>query len=289
MMLQRDMQGRRTLYRRDGTTRDLGPAQSDTEVQLELTAMAANSRREFGTQALSVEQLLKQWNDAALAWNELIYPTLIVTTGQELGTDPRDWWNWWDEHNEYYVDGPRPVHEYSYYDYDSYFYGRPEWEIEPPPPPPPGRRSCFAKGTLVWTKTGRRPIESIRLGELVLSQSVDTGELSYKPVIGATVRPPSEMRKLAVGKEQIATTLGHPFWVAGAGWRMAKELGEGDVLHGVKVPARITEFEPAETAVAFNLVVADFSTYFVGESGVLVHDNTPTRPTAAIVPGVSAR
>jgi hypothetical protein len=46
---------------------------------------------------------------------------------------------------------------------------------------------------------------------------------------------------------------------------------------------RIAETESVET---FNLVVAYFNTYFVGESGVLVHDITPRRSTAAVVPGL---
>jgi hypothetical protein len=46
---------------------------------------------------------------------------------------------------------------------------------------------------------------------------------------------------------------------------------------------RVAEAESVET---FNLVVADFNTYFVGESGVLVHDITPRRSTAAVVPGL---
>ena len=41
-------------------------------------------------------------------------------------------------------------------------------------------------------------------------------------------------------------------------------------------------------AEAYNLVVADFNTYFVGETGILVHDNTPRLPTRATVPGLAA-
>jgi hypothetical protein len=35
------------------------------------------------------------------------------------------------------------------------------------------------------------------------------------------------------------------------------------------------------------LVVSDFSTYFVGKHGVLVHDNTPRQATSATVPGLT--
>ena len=44
-----------------------------------------------------------------------------------------------------------------------------------------------------------------------------------------------------------------------------------------------------EARVAYNLIVADFSTYFVAERGLLVHDNTPRKPTAALLPGPSCR
>ena len=49
--------------------------------------------------------------------------------------------------------------------------------------------SCFAPGTKVWTMTGRRPIEGIKIGDCVLAQDVESGELAYKPVLGVTIRP----------------------------------------------------------------------------------------------------
>jgi intein/homing endonuclease len=149
--------------------------------------------------------------------------------------------------------------------------------------------SCFAKGTPVWTKTGQRRIETLELGDLVLSQDVDTGELIYKPVIERTVRPPSEILKVSVRSDEIRTTRGHPLWVSGVGWRMAKELGDGAILHSVTGGVRVAAVEPDGEEEAYNLVVADFNTYFVGDSGILVHDNTPRRPTRAVVPGSTAR
>jgi hypothetical protein len=92
---------------------------------------------------------------------------------------------------------------------------------------------------------------------------------------------------LVLGGEKLSATKGHPFWVAGVGWRMTKELQDGAVLHGIHGPVRVDGVESGEEAEAFNLVVADFDTYFVGESGVLVHDNTPRQPTKATVPGVT--
>ena len=96
------------------------------------------------------------------------------------------------------------------------------------------------------------------------------------------------MLRVKIGSEAITTTLGHPFWVSGLGWQMAKEVSESASLHSVNGTARVSAVESANDAEAFNLVVADFNTYFVGEAGVLVHDNTFRRPTLAIIPGLIA-
>ena len=45
----------------------------------------------------------------------------------------------------------------------------------------------------------------------------------------------------------------------------------------------------AGEAVCYNLVVADFGNYFVGEEKALVHDNTIRDVTPAIVPGLVTR
>ncbi len=69
---------------------------------------------------------------------------------------------------------------------------------------------------------------------------------------------------------------------------MAKELKKGSRLHGLGGGSEITSVEPDGEAEAYNLVVADLGTYFVGDRGLLVHDNTPRVPTRAIVPGILA-
>jgi hypothetical protein len=96
------------------------------------------------------------------------------------------------------------------------------------------------------------------------------------------------MLAIQIEGEKIVTTLGHPFWVAGHGWKMAKELKPGDLLHRLAGAVSISAIEPAPKAAAHNLVVDDFNTYFVGHAGLLVHDNEFRRPTRAIVPGLAA-
>jgi hypothetical protein len=129
-------------------------------------------------------------------------------------------------------------------------------------------------------------VESIQPGDRVLAQDQNTGELSYKVVLRTTLRPATRLVRLTLGGEQIVATQGHPFWVNGHGWKMAKELAAGDYLHGLGGATRIDRVEPAGEDRAHNLVVDDFSTYFVGKTGVLVHDNEFRKPTRAIVPGL---
>jgi hypothetical protein len=70
---------------------------------------------------------------------------------------------------------------------------------------------------------------------------------------------------------------------------MAKEVADGDMLYSVTGTTRVENVKLATDAETYNLVVADFNTYFVGESGILVHDNMPRRPTRAFVPGLVAK
>jgi hypothetical protein len=120
----------------------------------------------------------------------------------------------------------------------------------------------------------------------VLAQDQNTGELTYKLVLRKTLRPASPMIRIKTAREAITATLGHPFWVDGHGWKKAKELSVGDLLHTLDGAARIEVVEPAGDHEAHNLVVDDFNTYFVGRQGALVHDNEFRRPTRAIVPGL---
>jgi hypothetical protein len=68
---------------------------------------------------------------------------------------------------------------------------------------------------------------------------------------------------------------------------MAKQLQPGNLLHGLGGAVTIESVEqlPDEQP-AHNLVVDGFNTYFVGQAGVLVHDNEFRRPTTSIVPGL---
>lgn len=257
-----------------------GFKESDASVAAKIAVVAARSQQRFAATAEVIEQQVAGVNESAAQANERIIPVLEGATGQEFGDDPSRWWDWWKDENHYY-EGETPVYETYDTDTEHHYYREPEVRVAGYNP-----HSCFAPGTPVWTKTGLRPIETLEIGDLVVAQDPDSGRLMYKPVIGRTIRHSQPTLMLRLGSEQIQATLGHLFWVPGSAWKMAENLQPGTVLHGVKGPVLIDTVDPSTEIDVYNLVVADFSTYFVGESGVLVHDNTVREPTRAAVPGL---
>ena len=146
---------------------------------------------------------------------------------------------------------------------------------------------CLAAGTPVWTASGLVAIEKIRVGDLVLAQAPDSGELAYKPVLKTTLRPRGPLVKVRVaGGEVFETSGGHLFWVAGEGWVKSRQLKAGQELHAAQGAVGLSQVETGRTLETHNLVVADFHTYFVGRSRVLCHDNTIKRATHAVIPGL---
>lgn len=206
--------------------------------------------------------------------NQPYLAALRRATTEDHGNDPRQWWTWWQQYNEIHVPANKPTRV-------RFFDSQPHINYVHVT-----QHSCFLRGTKVWTSTGLMSIESIQLGDRVLAQNPETGELAFKPVLATTLRPPADMIDLNVAGESIKTTRGHPFWLDGHGWRMAKLLEAGGLVHGLHGAAPIEGVSPAPAAEAHNLVVADFHNYFVGETGLLVHDNTSRAPTTMIVPGL---
>jgi hypothetical protein len=290
--IQNDIGGRHVTYDVKSKTFEVGPTNGayPSEILRRDRLSAAYANR-FANTLAATEVRVAQANQRTEVLNSLIMRVLSETTGKEMET-PKAWWDWWRDQNEYYASDDRAVDQHYTSKTVQYNYGAPSYDVRyppPPPPPPRPRRSCFAKGTPVWTNAGKKPIETLTLGDFVLAQNVETGELKYKPVLALTVRPPSSMLKISTETDQVTTTLGHPFWVAGVGWKMSKEIGDDAMLHSVGGPARVKATESAADAEAYNLVVADFNTYFVGESGLLVHDNTPRRSARVAIPGIELK
>ncbi|QDU29888.1 hypothetical protein ETAA8_50040 [Anatilimnocola aggregata] len=243
---------------------------------------AAVAMIEASATAQALERAAERQNQTTRALNDRIAWVLTQATGAKLPAVPDEWWAWWNNENEVFFVGSKPV--------DTIQLSRNVTVADPDPDPVPGggAQDCLLAGTPVWTEQGKVAIEQMRAGDLVLSRDVESGELTYKPVIRTTVRPEGQLVRIEVGNETFETSGGHLFWVSGEGWLRARKLRPGMVLHTADGPARVTSVAPGQTAVTYNLVVADFNTYFVGEQKILSHDNTVRRVTRAIVPGLQA-
>jgi Pretoxin HINT domain len=136
------------------------------------------------------------------------------------------------------------------------------------------QNSCFAAGTPVQTVDGPRPIETLRVGDRILTQDTATGVMSYQPALAVFHNPPAETLRVRIGGETIVATGIHRFWKAGQGWVMARELRPGDALRMLGGTARVESVEPDKNQPVFNLEVAKGADFFVGEAGALVHDNS---------------
>ena len=94
--------------------------------------------------------------------------------------------------------------------------------------------ACFAAGTLVHTKEGLKPIETIKVGDWVLSKHESgEGERAYKRVTQTFKHEDREVIKAlccVVGTDKVkrdcnlVVTAEHPIWVQGKGWKPAGKL-----------------------------------------------------------------
>ncbi|MEG2110580.1 MAG: polymorphic toxin-type HINT domain-containing protein [Clostridium sp.] len=135
---------------------------------------------------------------------------------------------------------------------------------------------CFTAGTLISTKDGLIPIEDIEEGKLVWSQNPETGEIKLKKVVQTFTNEADTILKIKVDGEVIEATEQHVFYIDNVGWIPANMIEEGDTVvlqSGEKVTVdEIDKVVYDELITVYNFEVEDFHTYFVSDSGVLVHN-----------------
>jgi hypothetical protein len=268
-----------------------------TNIVNRATAMA-NFQADATQKATQREMAVKQFNIKAESLNLLLCNILSEANQQSISSNdvlpannatsskayqsysPSDWYQWWNDYNEVYT---------------------PEIPTRTVYAPSPGktvmsipyavvRLSCLVGDTPVWTEMGPVPIKDVTVGDRVFACDAETGCLALKPVLKRTVRPKEKTGDLvsitAEGKNILASG-GHVFWVSGKGWIKARDLKAGMRLHTMKGTADIEEVGTGEAQTTYNLIVADFHTFFAGNVMSLTHDNTLRQPTNMIVPGLS--
>lgn len=155
---------------------------------------------------------------------------------------------------------------------------------------------CFTGETLVETSTGLRRIDSLNIGDLVLSKDVKTGDEAYKKVLTVYKKTTNELYVLNVNGESITTTSGHLFMMSTGLWKSAKNIKAGDKIVDADGSARevkgVEIKELKDYIRIYNLNVEDYHTYFVGNEELLVHNNCSEAMTAirsAAIPKFTSR
>ena len=136
--------------------------------------------------------------------------------------------------------------------------------------------SCFVAGTPVLTEDGDKPIEDVTVGDYVWAWDEATGTTELKQVVETYVNETSELTHIFVNGEEIVATPTHPFYCPVKGWTDAVHLRAGDILvlvNGEYVVVEKIQHELLENPVkVYNFQVQDYHTYYVAESGILVHN-----------------
>jgi Pretoxin HINT domain len=247
---------------------DVVAARRDREIARRIERIQTSidaSRQQLLNDVATVETM----NAGANQVNGQVLPVLKVVTEQDLGASPDDWKAWWADQRGYVYEPPptestKPVLT----------------QYVPNPVTAGAHHSCFAAGTPVRTIEGPRPIEAIKVGDRVLAQDVATGRLQYTPVVAAFHNKPAVTYKVVAGDETVSCTAIHRFWKTGHGWVMARDLKTGDLLRTIGGNARVATVETDRTQPVFNLEVGAGTSYFVGHSGLLVHDNSTVWPVS---------
>ncbi len=230
----------------------------------------AQSQARNDTIRQSLEEDVRTIDDANAQINETngrAFALLESLTGEKLGELPGAWRQWWGEQLGLSYNDPSDQNKPLYTD-----------TVEAPdvsvilPMVSYYKMSCFAAGTLVHTSGGLKKIESLSIGDRVLSQDTSTGALSFQPVLNTTVRNGAETFRLAIDGEIIVTTGIHRFWKAGKGWIMARDLKPGDRLRAIAGTTTVQSIEPDATQSVYNLNVAENRDFLIGNAGCLVHD-----------------
>ncbi len=223
---------------------------------------------------------------------ERVSMVLAMATEQPLLETPEAWWDWWNARNEITYLSEKPLKEDYQQSNIEIVDGSP---VTAQPvsttfvPTGTNQGECLAAGTPIWTDLGNVAVEKIQAGDRVLSQNPETGELVYKPVLRTTVRPSGKLLSIDAGSAgKLDCSGGHVFWVDGQGWMRARTLEPGMMIHTLDGPVELSEVREGPEAETYNLIVADFHSYFTAEGMWLSHDFTPQSATSAIVPGLVA-
>lgn len=159
--------------------------------------------------------------------------------------------------------------------------------------------ACFLADTLVHTNDGLKPIEDIRVGDLVLSFPEDETlpahprtkeELYFRAVTETFVQndqPFCELTYANPGERRpppIRVTPGHPIFTKRRSWTSVCNLQTGDVVFNSNFGGMVVTGVSLTKGIArvHNIEVSEHHTYYVAKSGLWVHNTHLAR--SAVTP-----
>ena len=151
---------------------------------------------------------------------------------------------------------------------------------------------CFVAGTMILVAEGVQAIETIESGDKVWAWDEETGEVALKEVVETYINETDELVHICISGEEIVTTPSHPFYSPVKGWIDAADLRAGDILlrvNGEYVVVEKVQHEILEVPITvYNFQVEDYHTYYVTETGVLVHNSCTNEPWLSVRESTSA-
>jgi hypothetical protein len=244
-------------------------AQRDIEIANAMSDL--RQRNQALQQRLAADvQSIEATNAQIRVLDDRALAVLKPLTSLDLGVEPEKWKAWWVDQLGYAYQASSDANKPTFTDM-----------VVMQSTPAPSSSACFAAGTSVHTVEGLRAIESIQVGDRVLTQNTTTGILGFQPVVALHRNKPTATLRISIGGESIVATGIHRFWKANKGWTMARELKPGDRLRLLGGLATVSSVETGKIQPVYNLDVAEDRDFMVGTQGLLVHDFSFVQPVLA--------
>jgi hypothetical protein len=136
----------------------------------------------------------------------------------------------------------------------------------------PGWGGCVSRGTLIATPTCPRPVETLRVGDPVVSRDPDRKHGVATVVdVRSTIADEVLVLHVSSGRE-LTVTRDHPIWADGQ-WTRAGALRPGQSVETKQGAARVAQITSrCQRTRVFDLTVAPHANFYA--NGVLVHNKT---------------
>jgi Pretoxin HINT domain len=139
-----------------------------------------------------------------------------------------------------------------------------------------GEGGCFTSHTpIALSNAATKPMYSVQIGDLILSRDEVTGKIAEQKVLHIWTHEVNELLLLKLSNdEEIETTKEHRFSIEDKGFVSAGSLEIGTKLDNyAEKNIQIVAIESRyQDVTVYNIEVDKFHTYFVGNTGVWVHN-----------------